>query len=1001
MIEDLAAKFATVSHECAQVPKKGIALSADFIEKYTAYIKSGARIPGGFYDVIFDSNGANLQGAALTPISNYGFAIAYKLSGFYTLLREYENRFKTLYSDKTNDEKKTISRKLRDNDVSAVNDLNARITSLPADEKDLVFKFLTNYEWWHGGKEVGRTNDFVNSPLLKCANLVAAANGAIPSLAAQFAENPDLLGSFAFSIGSDSLTIKVDDIDNKSKAELVSILLAMEADTQTKSSAYRILGLKYPVSISKVGTNACKQILADAGLPDSYDVEINKGIKLHALIADRKWGLSFHDESHANSTDRLSIALKLFTKKRVVEEWCSDNTDGDANKPRAGYVANKQLRVLLNTPSDIMKLNGDTPSNIRSWFKNYWNVSDGKSWIEGLTDTELGGFGPYVAHLLQPSSLAVSKPAKFSNALKAAVKTVIKPDAAGMCDEHVHNALSFLGLISFGYNVDFSDIDYDDVLHAQRVILRRLREMKVPQVQEFGKTYNPPPDPNWKDADYLTVNEFLWFVNKNQNPIEKQVLEGKMIAAKHKGINSSQKGNKPTCKMDDNDDVLLLRLRAALRTKPFAILAGHSGTGKSRMVRKLAYMTCNDQALREDENSEIAKDPGNFCMVQVKPNWHDSGDLLGYYSELGKRYRASDFVKFIVKAYAYPDTPFFVCLDEMNLAPVEQYFAEYLSAIESRKLKDIKVLSGDPLVETLVNTVVSDELIPRSAYIEGDGEDRVIHFDWLGCELKESEYWIKNYGLTIPRNLFVVGTVNMDETTNQFSRKVLDRAMTIEMNDADFDSFGKTGVEPSFNDYMGDDAVADLLAGEMQASSLTPDQKKLLNSLKEVLNTTSFAVAYRFANEYALYEKSLESTMEKTLIAPAATGTGAGANDGAQAAASGAEGVESATGATVASGSHATAEGSGTTAGVSSGTTHELPVTPTAFDDMVLMKVLPRISGDESYVRKIFFGEGGNFPAPKTGSLLKLVKEVGNDTASARKIDAIDKRGGSYLSFWP
>ncbi|MDY3967387.1 MAG: restriction endonuclease, partial [Prevotella sp.] len=77
--------------------------------------------------------------------------------------------------------------------------------------------------------------------------------------------------------------------------------------------------------------------------------------------------------------------------------------------------------------------------------------------------------------------------------------------------------------------------------------------------------------------------------------------------------------------------------------------------------------------------------PGNYCMIEVKPNWHDSTELLGYYSRLGKAgYQFTKFVKFLVKAKMFPNVPFFVCLDEMNLAPVEQYFAEILSILETR-----------------------------------------------------------------------------------------------------------------------------------------------------------------------------------------------------------------------------------------------------------------------------------------------------------------------------
>lgn len=703
------------------------------------------------------------------------------------------------------------------------------------------------------------------------------------------------------------------------------------------------------------------------------------------------------------NVDRLSVALKMFAEKRKEEEWCSDKTDGNANKPRAGYVANKQLRVLSNTPADIGKLNGDGASNIKAWFKNYWNVADGKSWLEGLSDADLSGFGPYIAHLLQPGSPAVAKPAKFSNALEAAVKAVIKPEETGLYDERVNETLKFLGLIGFDWNENFDADDLGEAVNAQRVIKRRLKDMGLKRIQE-STTADDGNAP-----DYLTVNEFLWFVKLNLNRIEKEVQEGKMKPAIRKGLDSKQKDKKPKVDINDSEDVLLLRLRAALRTKPFAILAGHSGTGKSRMVRKLAYMTCNDNALRYvlDDAGNIKdgadgkpiplKEPGNFCMVQVKPNWHDSSDLLGYYSELGKRYRSTDFVEFICKAYAYPTTPFFVCLDEMNLAPVEQYFAEYLSAIESRKLTSGGVLT-------------TDELIAKSVYTKEDATGNSVMYEWLGCTMTESQQWLETYGLTIPRNLFVVGTVNMDETTNQFSRKVLDRAMTIEMTDADFDSFGAKPSELKFDDeYMGDDAVKEMLSGGVQADTLTAEQKNNLNALKAVLAPTSFAVAYRFANEYALYEESLKKTVDSS-VKPNPPGTPEGTPEevltlsepaaAAVPAAASPEAAESAS-----AGEAAPAVEEGTAEGAAPAPAKKDPAIPSAFDDMVLMKVLPRISGDEADVKQIFYegrvvGKKGTRENPADKTLMKIL-DVKKDTESLRKIAAILDRGGTYLSFWP
>ena len=135
----------------------------------------------------------------------------------------------------------------------------------------------------------------------------------------------------------------------------------------------------------------------------------------------------------------------------------------------------------------------------------------------------------------------------------------------------------------------------------------------------------------------------------------------------------------------------------ALKTKPFLLLAGISGTGKSQKVKELAFLTCpKDGVLNADSTT-----PGNYCLIEVKPNWHDSTELLGYYSNLTEKYTITPFLHFVHKAAINPNVPFFVCLDEMNLAPVEQYFAEYLSVLETRTMKDGKIETAELLSKKL------------------------------------------------------------------------------------------------------------------------------------------------------------------------------------------------------------------------------------------------------------------------------------------------------------
>lgn len=271
----------------------------------------------------------------------------------------------------------------------------------------------------------------------------------------------------------------------------------------------------------------------------------------------------------------------------------------------------------------------------------------------------------------------------------------------------------------------------------------------------------------------------------------------------------------------------------AIKSKPFLLLAGISGTGKSRIVRELARACWEEGS--EDYN---AQKPKNFQMVQVKPNWHDSSDLIGYVSRVSGKaeYVAGDFLRFVAKAWEDKDTPYFLCLDEMNLAPVEQYFAEYLSVVESRKSHEDGSVTTDPILEKV---------------------DEEWYFN-LTASLTTDENVRKQFnkhGICIPQNLIVVGTVNMDETTFSFSRKVLDRAMTIEMNDVDLH-----GGLTERNENISKLGKAELIGNAVEGVDVYADNKDVcekvltyLDAVNAVLNGTPFKVAYRTRNEFLLY----------------------------------------------------------------------------------------------------------------------------------------------------
>ncbi len=307
----------------------------------------------------------------------------------------------------------------------------------------------------------------------------------------------------------------------------------------------------------------------------------------------------------------------------------------------------------------------------------------------------------------------------------------------------------------------------------------------------------------------------------------------------------------------------------ALRTKPFMLLAGISGTGKSRIVRKLAQATVTEKLQKaEGYNGNDWKNdrwtlhsPANFELIQVKPNWHNSMDVIGYLSNIpSPHYVFTPFIEFIVKAWQHPEVPFFLCLDEMNLAPVEEYFAEFLSAIESRSFESGEYMT-DPIIkpfnsfgEDVANTMINT-LFPnfKASDTESAAAKVITHF--------------RTRGLTLPKNLIVIGTVNMDETTFSFSRKVLDRAMSVEMNEVNYDTFLTDTTDDELKAIVkafeeNEDANLNTLLVDRHIEAreiveeLDEDAQFAIDYLKRInalLEGTPFKLGYRAANEALIY----------------------------------------------------------------------------------------------------------------------------------------------------
>lgn len=171
--------------------------------------------------------------------------------------------------------------------------------------------------------------------------------------------------------------------------------------------------------------------------------------------------------------------------------------------------------------------------------------------------------------------------------------------------------------------------------------------------------------------------------------------------------------------------ILVNRFISSLLTKPFVILTGLSGSGKTKLAQAFVQWICQDDS--------------QYCIVPVGADWTNRDPLLGYPNAL----KPDEYVKpdngvldVIISANKHSELPHFLILDEMNLSHVERYFADFLSVMESKA--EISLFA-----EGTVNNDVPAKL-------------------------------------ALPSNLFIIGTVNIDETTYMFSPKVLDRANTIE-----------------------------------------------------------------------------------------------------------------------------------------------------------------------------------------------------------------------------
>ncbi|PRX18490.1 dynein-related subfamily AAA family protein [Orenia metallireducens] len=257
----------------------------------------------------------------------------------------------------------------------------------------------------------------------------------------------------------------------------------------------------------------------------------------------------------------------------------------------------------------------------------------------------------------------------------------------------------------------------------------------------------------------------------------------------------------------------------SLKTKPFVLLAGISGTGKTKLVQLFAEaIGCTNQNNR-------------FKIIPVRPDWSDGSDLLGY-KNIKDKFNPGPMIDIIKDAIDEPENIYILCLDEMNLARVEYYFSDLLSVMETRARDEERIKSNKLLKKT----------------------------DFVKEEDKE------NYaGLYLPDNLYLVGTVNMDETTHPFSKKVLDRANTIEFSEVNLASFDldqeeKESLKRVDNNFLQSNYITLNDCKEADKGFIKEVIDKLID-INDILKKENLHVGYRVRDEilfYMLYNQQEE-----------------------------------------------------------------------------------------------------------------------------------------------
>jgi hypothetical protein len=566
----------------------------------------------------------------------------------------------------------------------------------------------------------------------------------------------------------------------------------------------------------------CKKY-AEALMPycEFFDRKIRGNQELIKLLIDKKYDAPMLNELFQNTTDKERMIKFIMSDEKFRPGKCmingSDGSKVRSTKDIFGSCILKKIAVPDASSAYLGNLiyylanNEDIYEELEKEIKNQMERSD------------------YVLKL----------PSVVKDCAKEIVDNIYKIDDFHNIEylfvntganiklntENMNDSISSGNLLRFMFVLPNSNMYLGDKDSKIRVFLDKEYNIKVEGAIKKCRLTS-----DWKGSEIVDTGDgnylkaLILIVNKHY----KNVIEIKNINGEYYMYKKFKIINLPKEFQTD----FARRYITALLSKPFVILTGNSGTGKTRITKRFAkYLEV------------ISKDgEKNYTIVPVGADWTDNSKILGFYNPLGDngkgKYEKTEIVELIEQANKHENIPYFLILDEMNLSHVERYFSDFLSHME-----------------------IPDTPFKMDGYSEvEDGQTE------------------KTGVLKYPKNLFVVGTVNIDETTYMFSPKVLDRANVIEFkpNKDDVLELFKTSMNTDEVKPASDGSAElfmrlayDIWDGKME---LDTDEKRyygdkegdtsktnfeyvstIFSEIYDILSEGEFEFAYRTAKEVRQY----------------------------------------------------------------------------------------------------------------------------------------------------